>query len=458
VDPVALHHYLTFQYIPAPWTIFTGIRKLRPGHVLTYEHGVVSERPYWFLSYDHKRAGRSEAEHLEEFRSLLEESVALRLESDVPLGAFLSGGMDSSSVVALMSRCMTQPVKTFSIGFKEEAFNELPYAREVAQRFGTEHHEFVVEPSAFEILPTLVRVYDEPFADPSAIPTYYMAQLSRQFVTVVLNGDGGDELLAGYPRYRFEPTERVADGCLSDAARARLAGLFALLPASLPGAGRLRNRVGRALEPLSRRYLYRICYFSPAEKEALYADGFGASVRAHDSQALLDEWFAKAAASDPLDRLMAVDVAGYLPDDLLVKVDRATMAHALEARSPLLDHRLMEFAASLPVDLKLRGGQEKYLLKAAMKGILPESVLVRAKMGFGVPLDRWFRKECRDFVRDALLSSASLQRGYFKPEAIRAMLDGEQSGACAYGSRVYALLMLELWHRDYADRRPSQVT
>ncbi len=457
VDPVALHHYLTFQYIPAPWTIFQGIRKLRPGHLLIHENGTATERPYWSLSYDRKRAIRSEADCLEEFRALLEESVALRLESDVPLGAFLSGGLDSSSVVALMSRRLTQPVRTFSIGFKEEAYNELPYARDVARRFGTQHQEFVVEPSALDILPVLVRVYDEPFADPSAIPTYYMAQLSRQVVTVVLNGDGGDELLAGYPRYRFDAGERFADGCLTGAARARLAALLALLPASLPGAGRLRNRFGRLLAPLSRRYLYRICYFSPAEKEALYAEGFGASVRAHDSQALLADWFARAAASEPLDRLLAVDMAAYLPDDLLVKVDRATMAHALEARSPLLDHKLIEFAASLPADLKLRGREGKYLLKAAMRGILPESVLTREKMGFGVPLDRWFRKECRDFVRDTLLSSRSLQRGYFKPEAIRTMLDTEQSGACAYGSRVHALLMLELWHREYADRRASGV-
>ena len=367
------------------------------------------------------------------------------------LGAFLSGGVDSSSVVALMSRLTDRPVKTFSIGFKEEAFNELPYARQVADRYRTDHHEFVVEPSAVEILPTLARVYDEPFADSSAIPTYYLAQLSRQFVTVVLNGDGGDELLGGYPRYRFGDTERLLSSLLSDRTRLRLRGLLARFPGSLPGMGRVRSRLDPLLTPFSRTYLHRICYFSPGEKDVLYTDAFRDMVRAHDSAALLDDWFGQASAADLLDRLLAVDTRSYLPDDLLVKVDRATMAHGLEARSPLLDHRLMEFAAALPVDLKVRGDEGKYLLKSAMRDLLPEPVITRDKMGFGVPLDRWYRAECRDFVRETLLSARSLQRGYFKPEAIRAILDGEQHGACAYGLRVHALLMLELWHREYMD-------
>lgn len=447
IDPVALHHYLTFQYVPAPQTIYRGVHKLPPGHALTYEDGKVSVSAYWSLAYDKPRRRRTDEDYREEFRALLTESVKLRLVSDVPLGAFLSGGVDSSSVVALMSRLTDRPVKTFSIGFKEEAFNELPYARQVADRYRTDHHEFVVEPSAVEILPTLARVYDEPFADSSAIPTYYLAQLSRQFVTVVLNGDGGDELLGGYPRYRFGDTERLLSSGLSDRTRLRLRGLLA----RLPGMGRVRSRLAPLLTPFSRTYLHRICYFSPAEKEALYTDAFRDTVRAHDSAALLDDWFGQARAADLLDRLLAVDTRSYLPDDLLVKVDRATMAHGLEARSPLLDHRLMEFAAALPVDLKVRGDEGKFLLKSAMRDLLPESVVTREKMGFGVPLDRWYRAECKDFVRETLLSARSLQRGYFKPEGIRALLDGERHGACAYGLRVHALLMLELWHREYMD-------
>jgi asparagine synthase (glutamine-hydrolysing) len=449
VDPVALHHYLTFQYVPAPLTIFEGVRKLRPGHVLVFEDGKLSESAYWSLNYDGKRKSRREEECREEFLALLTESVKLRLASDVPLGAFLSGGADSSTVVALMSRLMSQPVKTFSIGFKDDAFNELPYAQAVAGQFGTEHHEFVVEPSAVEILPTLVRVYDEPYADSSAIPTYYVSQLSRQFVTVALNGDGGDELLAGYPRYRLAPPDGLAARWLPDGMRERL-GPLARLPLNAPGLRPLRRRLERMLAPFSRTYMSRICYFSPEEKTRLYGPEFAARVAGHDSADLLSAWFEEAQASHLLDRLLAVDTRSYLPDDLLVKVDRATMAHGLEARSPFLDHKLVEFAAGLPVHFKIRQGRSKYLLKEAMRGTLPDRILDRDKQGFAVPIDRWFRSDCRDFVGDVLLSSRSLSRGYFKPEAIRQLFDGHQQGMDA-GYRLYALLMLELWHREYLD-------
>ncbi len=451
IDPVALHHYLTFQYIPAPLTIFQGVRKLLPGHALIYEDGKLSESAYWSLRFDHKLPRRRDEEYAEEFAFLLGEAVRLRLMSDVPLGAFLSGGVDSSSVVAMMSRASRQPVKTFSIGFKEDAFNELPYARIVAEQFKTEHHEFVVEPSAVEIMPTLARVYDEPFADSSAIPTYYVSQLSRQFVTVVLNGDGGDELLAGYPRYQFNALDRIAARWLGAGRETGLRRMFGRLASALPAGSGVRNRLERVTAPFSRTYLRRICYFSPEEKQRLYRPEFSATVLGHESDELLERWFDEAPASELLDRLLAVDTRSYLPDDLLVKVDRATMAHGLEARSPLLDHKLIEFAATLPVDCKLRNGQSKYLLKASMRGILPDRILDRDKQGFGVPIDRWFREECREFVRDTLLSTRSLQRGYFRPERMQALIEHQEAGACSYGSRVYALLMLELWHREYVD-------
>lgn len=451
IDPIALHHYLTFQYVPTPQSIFTGIRKLKPGHVLVYEDGKVSESAYWSLSYLRKEMERTEAEYREEFLSLLQESVRLRLVSDVPLGAFLSGGMDSATVVALMSQMSEQPVKTFSIGFKEDAFNELPFAREVARRFGTEHHEFMIEPSAMEILPTLVRVYDEPFADSSAIPTYYVAQLSRQFVTVILNGDGGDELLAGYPRYRFHSFDRLTARLLSMSTQERLVRLLQRFPSNGSWSRRIKNRLERVFMPFSHTYMGRICYFSPVEKEELYTSDFRELVKGHDSLDLLISWFESVQASNLLDELLGVDTTSYLPDDLLVKVDRATMAHGLEARSPFLDHRLVEYAASLPIDMKIRNGETKYLLKTVMREVLPESILRRPKMGFGVPIDQWFRGPCREFVRDTLLSSRSLQRGYFRPERIRQMIDRHQDGHATYGSRVYGLLMLELWHRDYVD-------
>src|SRR6185295_7207168 len=313
IDPVALHHYLTFQYVPAPLTIFQGIRKLPPGHVAIFEGGKVSESAYWSLSYDSKGPSRSDHDYREEFEARLTEAVKLRLVSDVPLGAFLSGGVDSSSVVAVMSRLSSEPVKTFSIGFKERQYNELPYARRVAELFGTDHHEFVVEPSALEILPTLVRVYDEPYADSSAIPTYYVSQLSRQFVTVVLNGDGGDELLAGYPRYGFQPMDRWTARHLSGETRERLSRSG--LP-WVPPLGGLRGRLERVLAPFSRTYLSRICYFSSEEKASLYTEEFRTCVGAHDSAMLLEEWFEQAHATDLLDQLLSVDTRSYLPDDL----------------------------------------------------------------------------------------------------------------------------------------------
>ncbi|HEX8750870.1 MAG TPA: asparagine synthase (glutamine-hydrolyzing), partial [Nitrospira sp.] len=451
IDPIALHHYLTFQYVPAPWAIFQGVRKLKPGHMLVCEDGKQTERPYWTLSYRKTSRVRTEEECREEFLALLREATQLRLVSDVPLGAFLSGGMDSSAVVALMSQLTTRPVKTFSIGFKEDTFNELPYARQVASQYGTEHHEFVVEPSAVDILPTLAQVFDEPFADSSAIPTYYVSQLSRQFVTVVLNGDGGDELLAGYSRYRSLPVDRLLSNFCRMSTQKQMLSLVRHLPVRGALLDRLKNRLERFCQPFSHTYLGRICYFGPEEKRELYTSGFQEKVESEDSLDLLTEWFESIKAADLLDQLLGVDTKTYLPDDLLVKVDRATMAHGLEARSPFLDHRLVEFCAALPEEYKMRGGEAKYLLKAVMKDKLPASILERPKMGFGVPIDEWFRGKCRTMVEDILLSARCLQRGYFEPGKIRRLVTEQQQGRASYGSRVYALLMLELWHREYVD-------
>ncbi len=447
VDPLAIHHYLTFQYVPAPRTIFQDIKKLKPGHLLVYEEGKATESAYWTLHYEPK-TNRSEDECVEQFRALLEESVRLRMISDVPLGAFLSGGVDSSAVVAVMSRLSSTPVRTFSIGFKEAAYNELDYARQVAARFRTEHHEFIVEPKAIEVLSTLIRVYDEPFADSSAIPTYYVSQLSRPFVTVVLNGDGGDELLAGYGRYALTPTDRLAARWLSGTTRNLLGEMVASLPA---GLGRVRSCLVRMLAPFSRAYLSRICYFSPSEKQALYTSEFSETARSEDSYDLLLRWFEAAQAADLLDQLLSVDTGSYLPDDLLVKVDRATMAHSLEGRSPLLDHHLLEFAAALPVEMKVKQGTSKYLMKRAMRGILPDEVLDRPKMGFGVPIDQWFRGPCRDLLRETLLSARARARGYFSPRAVERIVEAHQRMEGNFGYRLYALLMLELWHREYRD-------
>jgi asparagine synthase (glutamine-hydrolysing) len=447
----ALHHYLTYQCVPSPLTAFEGIERLPPAHFLIYEGGGLRVERYWRLAYGPKLRA-PDAELAAELRERLREAVRLRLVSDVPLGAFLSGGVDSSAVVALMSEAGGGPVRTFSIGFTEEEFDELPYARQVAERFGTRHTEWVVEPRALEILPRLVWHFDEPFADPSAIPTWHVSRLAREQVTVALNGDGGDEAFAGYGRYlandrtwRLEQSAprrayrraRALAGAIRRAARRR----------TLPRG--LRRALGRVSPEMENAL--RLCHFSPEEKEALYSPAFAAAVGGIDSFALLFAAAAASGAADFLDRTLAADVALYLPDDLLVKVDVASMAHALEARSPFLDHELMEFAARLPVDLKIRGGVGKYLLKRALADILPEPVLRRRKMGFGVPLARWFRGELREFVSDTLLGGRALARGYFRPAAVRALVEEHLRGREDRSNHLWDLTMLELWHRTFID-------
>jgi asparagine synthase (glutamine-hydrolysing) len=449
IDPVALHHYLTFQYVPAPWTIFRGVHKLPPGHLLIYENGQVSERAYWSLQYDEKRTGQNEAEYVQEFRTRLRDAVRLRLTSDVPIGAFLSGGADSSTVVGLMASEMTQPVRTFSIGFQQTGFDERPHAREIADRFGTEHHEFVVDTSSVELLPELARVYGEPYADASAIPTFYLARLARPVVTVALTGDGGDELLAGYPRYRLHAIDRALAG-VSPSLREQLRKLFAM-DRRASGAPSVTGRLERVLGPFSQTYLNRICYFSQAEKDWIYSTEFRSRVAAADSFQILSRWFQESRASDLLDQLLSVDTRSYLPDDLLVKLDRATMAHGLEARCPFLDHRLVEFAASLPAHLKIRRSTGKYLLKVAMQDLLPAHILHREKQGFAVPLDAWFRGGWREVLSDTLLSTRATGRGYFQPKRVKELIDRHGREEANYGYHLYALLMLELWHQAYVD-------
>lgn len=449
VDSTALHHYLTFQYVPTPQTIFRGVHKLPPGHVLIYENGQVTERAYWSLQYQQKATGRTEAEYMEEFRALLRDAVRLRLTSDVPIGAFLSGGADSSTVVGLMAAEMAQPVKTFSIGFQEAGFDERPHAREIAGRFGTEHHEFVVDTSAVELLPELARLYGEPYADASAIPTYHLAQLSRRFVTVALTGDGGDELLGGYPRYRLHFLDRALAG-ISPSWRAQLRKVLGG-DRHAAGARSLIGRLERVLAPFSETYLNRICYFSTAEKDWLYTKEFKNQVVGADSFQVLSRWFEEAQASDLLDQLLSVDTRSYLPDDLLVKLDRATMAHGLEARCPFLDHRLVEFAARLPSQFKIRRSTSKYLLKAAMQDLLPRHILHREKQGFAVPLDAWFRGCWREVLCDTLLSARATGRGYFQPKRVQELIDRHGRAEGNYGYHLYALLMLELWHQVCLD-------
>jgi asparagine synthase (glutamine-hydrolysing) len=454
IDYQALHHYLTYQYVPSPSAIFAGIKKLPPGHTLIYEGDMVTVKRYWDLNYRDKLMLPSLDEYGERLREIFEEAVKIRLRSDVPLGAFLSGGIDSSLVVAMMQRLMNQPVKTFSIGFKEEAYDELAYARMVAQQYNTDHHEFVVKPDALEILPKLVWHYNEPFADSSAIPTYYVSKMTREHVTVALNGDGGDESFAGYERYladKLADYYRHVPSFIRD-------GIFQKVIDRLPYSTDRRSfvrRLKRFIKGISevpeRRYVRWICFFDNEMKRDLYTPSFDALTKGTDSVELTVGWYDRSDAEAFIDRTLFVDVMSYLPEDLLVKVDIATMAHSLEARSPFLDHKLMEFAASLPADLKLRGIETKYLLKRTLCGLIPRPIVQRKKMGFGVPLDVWFRGDLKEMAYDVLLDNKSIDRGYFRKESVQKLLDEHASERYDHSYRIWALLFLELWHRMFVD-------
>ncbi len=454
VDYEAIHDYLTLQYVPAPQTGFKGIHKLPPGHWLriNLKDGSLVTHRWWRLDYAHKLE-LSQSEWQKRILAKLEESVALRMISDVPLGAFLSGGIDSSAVVAMMSRHSTQPVKTFSIGFKEAQFSELPYARMVAEQFKTDHTEFVVEPEAIEVLPLLVRHYEEPYADSSALPSYYVSKLTREHVTVALNGDGGDENFAGYSRYSIQKFALAYD-------RFRLAHSLVGKPAAQLFYKLVRttlaeraNRFAQTMSlPYAERYVNYICYFTSQAKDRLYSDTFRSRMAGKRSEARVIEKFGEAQTPDKLDQTLYADFSSYLPDDLLVKMDIATMAVSLEGRSPFLDHELLELTAQMPFGLKLKGRDtKKYILKEALRGIIPDAVMFRPKMGFGVPIERWFRGDLDAYLRDILLSERSLQRGLFRPEAVKQLLTDHQSTKINFANQIWALLTLELWFREYFD-------
>ncbi len=448
----AISHYLTYQYVPSPLTAFQGVHKLPPAHYLLVRNGEITIERYWKLHYGHKRQ-LTDDEACEELLARLREAVKLRLISDVPLGAFLSGGIDSSAIVAIMAEQASSPVKTFSIGFEEKEYDELPYARLVAQRYGTDHHEFVVRPQATEIFSKLVWHYNEPFADSSAIPTYYLAELTRQHVTVALNGDAGDENFAGYDRY---VANVLADryGRMPRPLRRSLEALVRAIPAP-PRARTLLSRGKRFFEalaePRERRYARWVSHFHASLKAEICTEEFRRAAGGKDSVDLLLAAYQASDAPDLIDATLDVDVNTYLPDDLLVKVDIATMAHGLEGRSPMLDHEFMEFCASLPSHMKLRRRVKKYIFKRAVRDLVPQQVIERPKMGFGVPLDHWFREDLRDMARDVLLSPLSVGRGYFQKEVVQRLLDEHIRGVCNWHYQLWNLLMLELWHRTFID-------
>jgi asparagine synthase (glutamine-hydrolysing) len=458
VDREGIHHYLTYQSVPAPFTAYRGIRKLSPGHWLRAKDANVEIRRYWKLSFTPKYPADTPARRAELEEKLLEkirESVRIRLVSDVPLGALLSGGVDSSGVVALMAgETPGTPVKTFSVGFQEKEYNELEYARQVASLFRTDHREFTLRPDMLSVLPLLVEHFGEPFADSAAIPTFYISKVAREHVTVALCGDGGDESFAGYTRYKINRLLRGLDVI----PRKLSTSIFEML-AAIPHTPSHRSPLWiakRLFQSISStpaaRYLRFLTHFNGEMKEKLYAGEFARAMEGIDSDEIALARFRETDAENLLDATLYTDIHTYLPDTLLPKVDITSMANSLEMRSPLLDHELMEFAARLPADMKMRRLETKHALKRVFSRYLPMRLLKRRKMGFGIPIDHWFRNELREMVRETLLSRRAIERGYFREHAIRKILDEHAENRWQWHYHIYNLLMLELWHRRFIDR------
>ena len=450
IDPQALDAYFSLGYVPDPISIFDNVEKLPPGHHLTFVMGRLSVERYWDFSYESNGNGHhSASDYLAELRTLLDDAVKLRLVSDVPLGAFLSGGIDSSAVVGLMARHMDQPVKTFSIGFNEDSHDELKYARATAKKFGTDHHEFIVTPEICDVVDSLAWHFDEPFADSSAIPTFVVSKLAREHVKVVLTGDGGDELFAGYSRYvterhrsKFDLVPRVVKAGLMDPLSRRL-------PHGAWGRNYLHNV---ALDPIG-RYLDNVSVFTGLNKGSLYTADFSDQLRdASHLSSYFHELSGNVRTDAKLDSLLYIDSKTYLPGDILTKVDRMSMAVSLEARTPLLDHKLIEFVTRIPASMKMAGVETKHLFKRAIADLVPAEVLNRPKQGFGVPIQKWINQQLRERIRDTVNDPRTIQRGYVTREYVGLLLEEHERGRRDHSMALWSLLMLELWHRRYVDR------
>jgi asparagine synthase (glutamine-hydrolysing) len=445
----ALDSYLSFGYVPAPETIYKDVRKLMPGHYLLCRDGEVSVQPYWQLHFREDEQW-TEAELLERMDATLQEAVRLRLISDVPLGAFLSGGIDSSAVVAYMSEQMTAPVKTFAIGFEDASFSELEHARKVAEHLKTDHHEFVVRPDVADVLPDIIRHFDEPFADASAIPTYYVCKIAREHVTVALSGDAGDEVFGGYLTY---PATQVLE---------RYRRVPKLLRQGFEWAARSLVPETTRYDSLGRRLrrLSETAQKSPEEAHAslmsLWGEELKSTLKYRHSQPTARDFFfgafAQANGISFLNTLLYVDAVTYLPNDILVKTDRMSMKVSLELRCPLMDQEVVELMARVPAHFKVRGTQTKYLLKRLMESRLPSDIIHRPKHGFGVPVGSWLRNELRDMLRDLMLSPAAHSRQLFDGSAIERILLDHETERRDCTNELWALVCLELWLRGVERR------
>jgi len=440
--------------VPTPESIFRGIMKLPPAHFIIYEKGNIRLQKYWEPDFS-KKIKMSEKDYCDRTMDLLEECTKIRLISDVPLGAFLSGGIDSSAVVYMMSKLSSRPVKTFSIGFDEEKYSELKYASIIAKRFNTEHREYIVKPNAIELLPKLVWHYNEPYADSSALPSYYVANLTRKEVTVALNGDGGDECFGGYERFMASRYAELINKAPIPFKKKIIESVIKRIPESLEFKDfktRLRRFLVMSSRPYRERHYNWVTIFRNHEKESLFSDEFNREISGRNSFSYLDKAFNECGSLDIVDMVMCADIKTNLLDDLLVKMDIATMANSLEGRSPFLDHKMMEFCAGIPSNIKIKGAKLKYILKKSLSKALPKEILSRGKMGFGVPLDSWFRKELKDYSCGILMGDKCLNRGYFKRDSMKKLLDEHASGKANNGARIWSLLFLELWHREFIDR------
>lgn len=446
--PDALRAYLAYGYVPSPWSIFAGVAKLPPGHWLRWRDGKAELQRYWRPGVAPKST-LPEGEAKEQLAELLDRAVTSRTVSDVPFGAFLSGGLDSSTVVALMARRLSQPVKTFTIGFQEAAYSELDDARLAARHLGTEHHELIVEPDAADLLHQLVWHFDEPFADSSAVPTFLVSRLARQHVKMVLTGDGADELFGGYDRYlKFAQLEKF--GALGRPAGAALRMAGALLPD--PAGGRLA-RIGERLgmSP-DERYLSGVALMRADTAQGLHAAAGGPR---HYHLPLREEPDSDLGAGrSALDRAVAFDLQSYLPDDILVKLDRMAMANSLEGRSPFLYPPLADFALRLPESLRIRQGRGKYLLREVARRWLPAQLLDKPKQGFAVPLAEWFRGPLRELAADTFASRRFRERGLIDPDAANALLDEHVRGDADRRESLWQLVCLELWAQRFLDAPP----
>jgi asparagine synthase (glutamine-hydrolysing) len=454
VDPEAIHEYMGFGYVPAPKTGFRDIRKLPPAHYLTVKDGAVEVKRYWSLDF-RSSTRLSFEDGKRELLARLEESTRMRMMSDVPLGAFLSGGIDSAAIVALMAGSTHAKIRTFSIGFDYENYNELPAARMTARKFDCEHTEHVVKANAAEVLPELVRLYEEPYADSSALPSWCLARMTRQSVTVALNGDGGDELFFGYRRYQHY------DRLLSWLIRfkkwhlVRVLGLARFLPGSMFDLIRHRAAVLRSLIPASPGEVYSrvICKMSDSLIMELYTRDFMDHVRDVQVYDLVrPRMDLERAGGDNMTQALLFDFENYLAGDLCPKMDIAGMSHGLEARSPFLDHKLIEFCASLPREWKYSRGRGKYILREALKNILPAEILDRPKKGFGIPVHDWFRGELKELCHDTLLAPKSRIHQYVRQDTLRNMVKNHMDGTRQEGARLWLLLTLELWLREFHDQ------